>query len=210
MKLREIIEHNVIQGSVEWGIVRTGRITGSHFADIMPAEKARSKWTKGQLTYLRKVAAEILTGISSDKEFSNGSMDHGTEMEPISREYLSDHLMVPIRECGFFEISEYAGSSPDGIIGDMDKVLEMKNPDSQTHLKYFLDPMELWKEYKWQVTGEMLATGIDQALLVSFDFRMDKSRCMVIVEPPAGYLDDIKRLEDRLGECTELIKGWIA
>ncbi len=210
MNMREIIEHQVIQGTDEWRECRLGKMTGSHFSDIMPSDRPKTRFTQGQLTYLRKVAAEILTGISSEREFTNKSMDWGEGQEELARIAVSDHLMAPIRTCGFFEFSEYSGSSPDGIIGDMDCTLELKNPDSQTHLKYWLDPMELWKEYRWQAVGEMLCTGIDRGLVVSYDSRMPEDKQMAICEPPETFKDDLKKLEDRIGECTELIKGWIS
>lgn len=203
----EPVEHMVEQGTEEWKELRIGKLTGSTFPDIMRADKPKMKWTQGQLTVLRKVAAEILTGESSDKDFKTVSMEWGNVMEPIARETTQNYLKMDVRECGFFEYSPMVGASPDGIAGDMDLTLELKCPDSQTHLLYYLDPEALWKKYRWQAIGEMFCTGIGSGIIASFDPRMPSEKQLVVVEPPKGYRDDIKRLEDRLSDaCVEIAR----
>jgi hypothetical protein len=118
-------------------------------------------------------------------------------------------MMMNVRDCGIFEYSPMIKSSPDGIIANGSGVLEIKCPDKHTHLGYYLDPDSLWKKYKFQVIGEMLCTGIESGFLISFDPRFPDDKRMVVVEPPKGYRDDIKRLEDRLMDACALIATWI-
>lgn len=201
-------EIDCIQGSEEWFEARLGHMTGSRFQDIMPSEKAKKEWTDGQLTYIRKVAAEILTGVREDS-FTSKSMEWGNTWEPVARQKYSDMIMSPIRECGFFEYTEYSGSSPDGIIGDNSATFEVKCPESKQHLRYLLDPSELWKDYKWQVIGEMLCTGIHEAVIVSFDPRFPESK-QIAVYHPENCDDDLRKLEDRIKKATDMLKEWIA
>lgn len=210
MNLREIIEHNVIQGSPEWFALRIGRLTNSQYPDLMPSEKARTKFTKTQLDILRRTAAEILTGESQEKTFTSAAMEHGTALEPEAREYIADQMMMNVRTCGFFEYSEYIGGSPDGIIANGSGVLELKCPNSDTHLAYWLDPEELWNKYKWQLIGHIFVTGADFGFLASYDNRMPESKRMVAYELPLDHSGDLHKLEDRLNECVEMIKEWVS
>jgi hypothetical protein len=201
-------EIKCIQGSDEWFEARLGLLTGSHFQELMPSERAKKEWTDGQLSYLRRVAAEILTG-QREETYQSPAMVWGTTWEPVAREAYSDLTMTSIRECGFFQYSEYVGSSPDGIIGKDASTFECKCPASKQHLRYFLDPAELWKDYKWQVVGEMLCTGIHEAVIVSYDPRFPEIKQLAVYHPK-DYADDLKKLEDRLGKATEILKEWIA
>jgi putative phage-type endonuclease len=205
----KIIHHEVEQRSDEWVSLRIGKLTGSTFADVMPADKARVKWTQAQEKALMNVAAEILTGKSSDRFFVNEAMQWGIDTEDEAMEAVSLELLCPAKKCGIFQRGEYIAASPDGILGDNDKTLELKCPASATHLKYLLDPDSLWKEYKWQVLGEMYCTGLDSGIIASYDPRfLDESKRLLIYEP-ADYMDDLKRLEDRMGEVEEKIKELI-
>jgi len=201
-------EIKCIQGSDEWFTARLGHFSGSRFGELMPSAKARTESTAGQLTYLRRVAAEIMTG-EREKSFTSSSMDWGNQTESMARQFYSDQIMMDIRECGFYEYSEYVGSSPDGIVGDNYSTFECKCPESKQHLKYLLDPSELWKEYKWQVVGEMLCTGIHRAVIVSFDPRFPEGKQLAIYEPVDGIEEDIQLLKDRLDKAIEKINGWM-
>ncbi|MBW1853134.1 MAG: YqaJ viral recombinase family protein [Deltaproteobacteria bacterium] len=201
-------EIKVIQGSTEWFEVRTGLITGSHFKDIMPtAKQKQDAWSKGQLTYLRKVAAEILTGQREDT-FKSSSMQWGNDWEGIARKHYEMHELAPVRECGFYQYSDFIGSSPDGIIGDNEATFEVKCPESKQHLRYLLDSGELLKDYYWQVYGEMLCTGIDKAVICSFDPRMPVGKNLVIVNVEAKN-DELENLSVRLNLAVEMIKDMV-
>lgn len=205
-------EHFVVQGSDQWKALRIGKITGSKYEKIMPAKTAKNKtgWTQAQMNFLRGVAEEILTGESIDGEFKNSRMDEGTYLEPKAREAFSDYLMTDIRECGFFEVNSMVGDSPDGLIGPEGAefaALEIKCPSVRVHLHYLDDPEYFWSIHKWQELGHMMATQRDMGYLISYNTFLPEGKQMVICEPPKGYRDDIKRLEDRLSDaCVEIAR----
>lgn len=206
---KEVIEHPVIQGSEEWHNLRTGRITGSNFPLLMKKPRGKGvEWSEGQLTYLRKVAAEILTGVSDESDYKNAAMEWGTVQEDSARIEYSDIIMKTIRSAGFFEYSDLIGDSPDGIIGDTG-VIEIKCPTSQVHLLNWLDNEQFFEKHKWQLYGHMLCSGRSNGALISYDQRMPDDRRMVVVKPPEGYLDDVNKLEERINKAAELIKEWI-
>jgi putative phage-type endonuclease len=210
IKISEIIEHEIEQRSEEWFAIRTGKLTGSHFAEIMPSDKSRVKWTLAQEKAVYKIAAEIMTGLSGDKTFINEAMQWGIDHEEEARKEVEMYFMDSSRECGIFQRGQYIASSPDAIIGDNDMTLEIKCPSSAVHLKYFKDPESLWKEYKWQVLGEMYCTGLDKGIIASYDPRfIDESKRLVVYEPK-DYSDDLIKLEERLGEVELKIQEIIS
>jgi hypothetical protein len=200
-------EHRVDQLSPEWFAIRVGKLTGSLFPDLMPKDNAKVEYTQGQYSLLVQIASEILTG-EAEETFTSKAMQWGIDMEESGREALSDYLMSPIRESGFWEYSEWAGASPDGIGGNMDFVAEIKCPTSKTHMLYLLDSEELWKKYRWQVVAESLCSGIDHAYICSYDprFPLDKA---LVVHDTGDLSEDREKLAARIESAVEIIKGMI-
>ncbi len=209
----EIIEHDIKQRSDEWWDVRTGRLTGSTFADIMPSKTDMKKrifnnWTHAQEKVLYKVAAEILTGHKDRSFYVNDAMQWGIDHEEEARKAVESHLMLDSRECGIFQRGEYIASSPDAIMGDNEVTLELKCPSSGVHFGYLKNPQSLYDTYKWQVLGEMYCAGIDAGIICSYDPRFKEDKQLVVVEV-MDFADDMQCLIDRLGAFSEKIKELI-
>lgn len=199
------------QRSDEWFKARLGKLTGSKFPKLMPTPRQRTEWNDTQLGILRECAAEIMTG-EREETFQSAAMAWGNDHEDEAREAYEMLSMETVRTCGFFQHSEYIGSSPDGIIGDMKGVWECKCPTPKQHLRYFLDPAELWKDYKWQVVGHMLATGIHSGLIMSYDPRYPEHKQIAIYRPTEGPEIEtaIAELQARLDSAVTIIKEWVA
>jgi len=196
------------QLSDEWFKVRTGRITGSKFEKIMKTPRQKEEWSKGQLDYLRGVASEIMTG-EKPETFTSKAMERGTIVEEEARNFYEMENMITVRKCGIFTHKDFAGSSPDGIIGDNSATWECKSPDSKQHMKYLLDPESLYLEYKWQVIGEMFCTGIRKGVIVSFDPRFKDEKKKMVCYWPKPTLEEFIELENRLNAANLLIQSWI-
>lgn len=201
------VEHIYDQLSKEWFSARVGRITGSLFPLLMPTEKAKKEWTEGQYSLLIEIASQRLTG-KHEESFTSKAMQWGIDNEDSGREALSDFLMAPIRESGFWEYSEWAGASPDGIGGDMAFTAEVKCPASKTHMLYLLDSNELWKKYRWQVVGETLCSGIDKGYICSYDPRFPEDKQLVIHDP-GDLSEDREKLKARLIAAEKVISEWL-
>jgi len=199
-------EIDVIQGSDVWFEIRTGRITGSHFDDLMPtAKQSINNWNKTQLSYLRKVAAEILTG-ERESSYQSRSMEWGNTQEPFACSEYEDRFMVVARECGIFVDGDFLGSSPDRIIGNMERTLEVKCPESKQHLRYLLDPEELFNEYPWQCKGECLFTGINKGTIISYDPRfLDVNKRLAIHDFEVSK-EDFYMMRARLALAVQIVK----
>jgi putative phage-type endonuclease len=199
------ILHDVEQRSDEWFALRMGKLTGSNFPMLMPSIRQKVKVNDTQKKYLYEKACEILTG-ERKESFSNAAMQWGTDHEEEAVAYYELEKMVVVNEVGFYEINKNIGDSPDGVTED--RAIEIKCPNSTTHLSYLLDNEKLVANYKWQCYGHMLATGLDKCDLVSFDPRFPDDKKMVIVTINKDQ-EQMDLLINRLAELVELMQGYI-
>ena len=144
-----MIIHDVVQGSEEWKILRSGKFTATDFATVANGRKS----TIENLIY--KKAAEIITGVKAESGYYSASMERGNRLEAEAREEFEFATGLHVETVGFVEMSEYIGCSPDGLIGDHAGV-EIKCKDDHTHLKCLLHGDT---SYKWQLYGNMFVTG---------------------------------------------------
>lgn len=213
--------------SEKWFQTRLGKMGGTRIKKLMPTDqqlkaiakaiaKAEKKneplelpfpWSDGQLTILRDVAAEILTG-EREETFTNKAMQWGTDNEPNARRAFEDKEMVVVRECGIYVYNDYVAVSPDGDIEDNKESWEAKCPTSKQHLLYYLDSNILYDDYKWQTIAECWAMEYKKGVICSYDPRFPDDKQLVIhrFEPTA---EEFKALEDRLIAAVQLIKEWI-
>lgn len=126
MSLLEVFD--VEQGSQEWRELRCGIPTASEFASVMAAGIG-GELSKMRLKYVRRLAAEIVNGAPSLKNFTTSAMDRGKRAEPEAR--LNYELMynATVRTVGFIRDGR-KGCSPDGLISD-DGALEIKTHDGE-------------------------------------------------------------------------------
>lgn len=146
-----MIFHDVDQNSEEWLSLRAGRFTASTFSDLF-AKKETAAYRKA----IRKVVFERLTG-ESPESFKNEYMERGHELEPLAREAYELYSFNSVRDGGFFELDEWTGASPDGLVDD-DGQIEIKCPSYNVFIDYLIS-QALPAEYKYQVQGQLLVTG---------------------------------------------------
>lgn len=144
--------HEVIQGSEEWFALRRGKFTSSNFADLF-CGKTTAAYKKAVL----KPVYERLTDESPD-DFKSAYMERGNELEPLAIEYYERLKFVRVKPGGFFEMSEWVGASPDGLIGS-DGMLQVKCPAWNTMIAALTGDPKILTEYEWQVQGELMVTG---------------------------------------------------
>lgn len=147
-----------IQGTQEWFDSRIGMLTASRIADALRRAKREST---GELETRKKLrlelAVERLTKKPADNYVSN-AMARGTELEPMARaayELRTDRITDSV---GFVlhpdRVNlEWAGASPDGLIGD-NGLVEFKCPLANTHAEYLLGEV-VPNEYVYQMMWQM-------------------------------------------------------
>lgn len=146
-----MIHHMIDQNSEEWKNLRQGKFTASSFADLF-ATKTTAQYKKA----IRKVVYERLTG-ESPETFKSDYMDRGHEMEVFAKEAYELYSFNTIHDGGFFELNEWVGASPDGLIGD-DGMIEIKSPAYNTFIDYILS-RKVPNEYTYQIQGQLYVTG---------------------------------------------------
>ncbi len=144
--------YNIEQGTDEWFALRQGKFTASCIKDLFMGTT-----TAGYEKAIHKVVFERLSGERVESEFKSAYMQRGNDLEQEARDKYSLLTFNKVDNGGFFEFNEWAGASPDGLIGE-DGILEIKCPAYNTMINYLIKK-ELPKEYYYQVHSQILITG---------------------------------------------------
>lgn len=102
------------QGSPEWFAARMGIPTASEFAAILANGKGGAE-SKTRLTYMRKLAGEIITGEPMES-CTTAAMERGKAMEPEARDFYALMHYIEPQPVGFIRNGR-KGCSPDALIG---------------------------------------------------------------------------------------------
>src|SRR4030067_1164520 len=167
----------LIQDSDEWFQYKLGKVGGSRIPDLMA--RTKSGWGASRDAYSAELICERLTGQRYEK-FKSKSMERGNEVEDDARAayaFLYDVDPVPV---GFVDhpTIAMAGSSPDRLVGESG-LLEIKSPDSHTHLASLLGasiPGAYVKQMQWA----MACTGRHWGEFVSFDPRCPEHMSLLV------------------------------
>lgn len=163
-----------LQRTEDWHAARAGKWTGSKFVDVLARNKKTGEKLKAYYDLIWQVVVERMTGKAVEGP-SGLALAWGQEVEPYAAEAYELETGNVIVNTGFIKHPEFefAGCSPDGLIGD-DGGLEMKCPkDSKVHLERFISGVP--DEYRPQIQGCMWVTGRAWWDFVSYDPRMPES-----------------------------------
>ena len=190
--------HMMEQGSEEWLKIRCGKVTASHFSDVMSKGQGRK-------TYMLKLAAERATGVVQPS-FKNEAMQWGNDQEPFARACYESSEHSVVDQVGFVEVNDYVGVSPDGLVDD-EGCIEIKCPNTATHIGY-IESGKLPAKYKAQVQGQLWATNRDWCDFVSYDPRNgDNGYFCVRVERDSKYIGELVAALDKFVlELKEIVK----
>jgi putative phage-type endonuclease len=168
------------QRSPEWFAARAGKFTGSKFEALLARNKKTGEPLKAYHDLIWQVVVERMT--KQPVEGATGfALQWGQDVEPFAREAYEFETGNIVTESEFIVHPQYdfAGASPDGLIGD-DKGLEMKCPkNSAIHLERFISGVP--EEYIPQIQGSMWVTGRKYWDFVSYDPRMPESHRLLII-----------------------------
>lgn len=178
------------QGSKEWHNARLGKITASRVHDILPG---KSGYKKAREKYMYELICEILTGNIQEAFIPTWAMEHGKAVEAVSRSAYEAKTGKLIEEVGFIlSHLDYLGCSPDGII-DMKKGVEIKCPNSMTHIQ-ILTTGEIPAAHYTQIQTGMFCSGFDSWDYVSYDNRFPANLQLYIqsIERDDEYIEYIE------------------
>ena len=157
------------QGTDAWFNARIGKVTASRVADLMA--KTKTGYSASRDNYMAQLVCENLTKTKAEG-FTNAAMEWGTEQEPFARAAYEAKTGVMVEEVGFVPhpLIEWAGASPDGLVGD-DGLVEIKCPNTATMIDTLLTE-KVPSKYNIQMQFQMACTGRHWCDYVVFDPRM--------------------------------------
>jgi putative phage-type endonuclease len=156
---------NFEQGSPEWLKAKLGVISASNIAKVLA-----KKGTETRAGYVSELVAQIATG--EMPEINGRALEWGTMQESVARSAYEFTQGVSVQEVGFiYGKDRRFGCSPDGIISDKNKGLEIKCPyTSKVHVDFLaMDKIKL--EYYYQVQFSLWVTGLETWDFCSYDPR---------------------------------------
>lgn len=171
--------HNVEQNSVDWQILRSGKVTASEM-DNLVTPLGKVKTGDGPRSYLMKKVAEAWLG-GPLPSLNIWDMDQGHLLEEFARPAFTLETGMEVNQVGFITTDdERCGCSPDGIIAGKEIGLEIKAPHIETHIRYLLDGI-VPTDYIIQVQSSMFVTGFKKWIFYSYRRKMPP--LMIEVEP---------------------------
>lgn len=195
------------QRTTEWYQMRLARFTASEFHKLMTSGRGKDQlFGKTAFTYINDKVAEIITNgtILDYKKVDAKSIEWGNAWEPEAKVKYFNKTGRIISDCGFFEINDYFGASPDGLVGN-DGLVEIKCPyDTANHIdnlriKTIEEFEQLRYEYYIQIQVQLMATKREWCDFVSYDPRcinhLSLSRLRVLPNP--AVQDEIKMREEK-------------
>jgi putative phage-type endonuclease len=165
------------QQSDEWFASRLGKATASRMADLMA--KTKNGYGASRGNYMTELVLERLTGQRAEG-FTNAAMQWGTQIEPDARAAYEFRTNNEVEEVGFIDhpTIPMSGASPDGIIGS-DGLIEIKCPNSSTHIDYLLTGM-VPRKYELQMQWQMACADRAWCDFVSYDPRLPANLSLLI------------------------------
>lgn len=158
-----------VQNSDEWYHARLGLPTASNFQCLL----ANSAEKKGRATYMRQLAAEIITSEPTER-FTNPVLERGHAMEDEARRFYSFMRDVDPQLVGFIR-NGGKGCSPDSLIGD-NGMLEIKTKRADLLIENLFKD-EFPNEHKAQVQGGLWVAEREWTDLIIFWPKMPSFIC---------------------------------
>ncbi len=153
------------QGSEEWLQARLGIPTATGFENIVTATGKKSS---SQIKYMAELIEESIIGLQ-DESFKSRFMERGNQLEPLARsayEFVTGNTVTQVGGV-YLDDKKEVMVSPDGLISELKKGLEIKCPKMSTHIRYLLEG-GLPSEYVIQVQANLWVTGYETWDFVSY------------------------------------------
>jgi putative phage-type endonuclease len=166
-------------------------------SDVLAKGKSGEAVTRQK--YRMQIIAERVSGQVADS-FNNAAMQWGTDHEPLARiRYEADTgYFVDEAEFCFHPTIKWLGASPDGVISGVNALIEIKCPNTQTHLGYRLDNKPP-AAYVNQMQCQMWVTGAIYSDFVSYDPRVPEHLQL--------FVSRLRRDDDLIAKMeTEVVK----
>jgi len=207
--MKPVFHWDVVQGSEEWLDLRSGRITASVAKTFLVNGKGENGFGAGAITEMYRLIEERLTGTARISFGGNSSTDWGHENEVKAVELYQQLTFRTVSFVGFVERDEFTGASPDGLIPELKKGLEVKcYPKEHLELvvnKKFLDKDRIQCQYNMWCTGYKEWDLIyyhpnlpSKAQYIIFNFKADKQLFKKFDERTKTFMEMVMKEVKRL------------
>jgi predicted phage-related endonuclease len=157
---------DVPQRSDAWLAARCGRLGASDAASMLATVRSGEAAARRDLRV--KLAIERLVGQPLENGYVNADMERGIALEADARAAYEAKTGDLVREVGYLSHTDLlAGCSPDGVLGDMEALIEIKSPRAANHYQYLKDGV-VPPGYIPQVTHLLWLSGAAHCDFVSF------------------------------------------
>lgn len=210
------METEIIQGSTEWFYQRLGKVTASRVADVIA--KTKTGYSTSRDNYMAQLVVERLT-FTKQESYTNAAMQWGTDQEPFARAAYEAAQGVMVEEVGFVRhpTIEWAGASPDGLVGgEGEGLVEIKCPNTLTMIETLLS-QKVPGKYFTQMQFQLACTGRKWCDYVVFDPRMpDKAQLFVkrvdrddtyIAEIEAEIVKFLAEVQSQVNQLNQYIES---
>jgi putative phage-type endonuclease len=187
------METEIIQGSTEWFYQRLGKVTASRVADVIA--KTKTGYSTSRDNYMAQLVVERLT-FTKQESYTNAAMQWGTDQEPFARAAYEAAQGVMVEEVGFVRhpTIEWAGASPDGLVGgEGEGLVEIKCPNTLTMIETLLS-QKVPGKYFTQMQFQLACTRRKWCDYVVFDPRMPEKAQLFVkrVDRDDTYIAEIE------------------
>ena len=174
---------DIVQRTPEWYAARAGRLTGSAADSVIAVRKRGTGELKERIDLRKRLVVERLTGrsVESGNGFKSDAMQRGCDLEGAAFVAYEAETGQMVQRVGFVQHdSLMVGCSPDGYVGEWEGLIELKCPESTTHLEYRQGGV-VPEEYRGQILHNLWVTGAAWCDFVSFDDRFPDDLQLFIV-----------------------------
>ncbi len=200
------------QQTDDWFAARLGHVTASRVKDVMAKGRGGAPSATRQ-NYMMQLLCERLTG-KREEGFTSAAMQRGNELEPIARMAYELYADAEVTEAGLIlhPHIEGFGASPDGLILSARGGIEIKCPNTATHVAT-LQSGKHDPQYEWQMFAQMACAELEWVDFVTFDDRLpdelqyacfrlerDEARIRQMETEIKLFLEELAELEHEMRE----------
>jgi putative phage-type endonuclease len=194
------------QGSETWHKVKLGVLSASNASKIVAKKDSETR-----ATYMAELVAQVCTG--QVEELNNKFVEWGKIHEPAARSSYEFDNDVKVQQVPFVFMDENfrEGCSPDGLVYELKKGIEVKCPfNAANYIKFFCDD-KLKSEYQWQVQYSLRVLGSDSWDVVQYHPQMrknplkfltierDEEKQKTLADAVPQFLHDMDQLLNKIG-----------
>lgn len=188
----------------EWHQQRLGRLTSSRFGDMMKQGRGKDEpYGQACIGYVYEKVAELITG--APHLITSQSMEWGLDQEAEAINLYEKRSGNTVESCMFIPYGEHAGGTPDGLVGD-DGIIEVKCPfNPKNHVQTLIENV-VPEQYKYQVQGNLMATGRKWCDFISYDPRVQEKQLKIVIIRVERDEEIIKQIQNRIADVAKLIQ----